>query len=62
MTFGLRHVEERLNAGELPPTANLRAVAVKSINLAIVQVDDKVSKAELIRLQSLAEPLIARLQ
>jgi hypothetical protein len=62
MTFGLRHIEERLNAGELPPTENLRAVAVKSINLAIIQLDDKVSKAELARLQSLAQPLIAMLQ
>lgn len=60
-SFGFRHASERLAAGELPASPELRAMAIVSVNTALTEANRKIPVAERARLQTLAQPVIAGL-
>ncbi|HVF38930.1 MAG TPA: hypothetical protein VM939_03445 [Gemmatimonadaceae bacterium] len=60
-TFGLRHLNERLTAGERPPNAELKTMAIMWVNSALTEANKKVPVADRAKLQSLAQPVLERL-
>ncbi len=60
-SFGLRHAGERLAAGDIPASPELRAMAIASVNTALTEAGRKLPAAERERLQLLAQPVIASL-
>jgi hypothetical protein len=59
--FGLRHIQERLDAGERPATAEQVATAIASVNTALTEANRKIPAADKVALQTLAQPVITRL-
>lgn len=62
VSFGLRHADERLAAGERPSNAEQLAMAVASVNTALVEANKKIAAAERVKLQALAQPVLDRLR
>lgn len=61
-TFGLRHLDERLKAGDRPTTPELRATAIMQVNSALTEANKKVPVADRAALQALAQPVLTALQ
>lgn len=62
VSFGLRHADERLAAGERPSNADQLAMAVASVNTALVEANKKISAADRAKLLALAQPVLDRLK
>lgn len=60
-SFGLRHVNERLGAGERPTSAEQIAMAITSVNTALTEAYRKVAAADRLRLEALGQPVLAAL-
>ena len=60
--FGLRHLDERLKAGDRPATVEQRATAIMQINSALTEANKKVPAAERAPLEALARPVLTALQ
>jgi mono/diheme cytochrome c family protein len=60
--FALRHLNERLNAGERPPDATQKATALSQINTALTEAAKKVSATDKAKLDVLAAPVLAVLK
>ena len=61
-SFGLRHLDERLKAGDRPATAEQRATAIVQVNSALTEANKKVPVAERAPLEALARPVLTALQ
>jgi len=61
-SFGLRHLDERLKAGDRPTAVDQRALAVTAVNSSLTEAGKKVSAAERAQLETLARPVLAGLQ
>ena len=60
-TFGLRHLNERIAAGERPANAEQVAMAITQINSTLTEAYKKVPMSERAALEALARPVIASL-
>lgn len=61
-TFGLRHLNERLSAGEKPSTAELKATATAQVNSLVTESYKKIPIADRARIDALAQAVLAALQ
>ena len=61
-SFGLRHLDERLKAGDRPTTVEQRATAIMQVNSALTEASKKVPLAERATLEALARPVLTALQ
>ncbi|MEK6597842.1 MAG: hypothetical protein AABY91_05875, partial [Gemmatimonadota bacterium] len=61
-TFALRHLLERLNAGDKPTRPEQLTEAVTEVNAALVAALRKVPVADRAAISALAEQVLARLQ
>lgn len=60
-SFALRHAQERLDAGERLATAEQLAMAVSDVNTALVEANRKIPASDKLKLQVLAQPVLAKL-
>lgn len=60
--FALRHLDERLKAGDRPTTVEQRATAIMQVNAALTEASKKVPVAERAQLEALARPVLTALQ
>lgn len=60
-SFGLRHVNERLGAGEGPTSAEQIAMAIASVNTALTEAYRKVSATDRPKVEALGQPVLAAL-
>ena len=58
-TFGLRHLNERIAAGERPVNAEQSATAAMQVNSTLTEAFRKISVSERAALESLARPVLA---
>ena len=61
-TFGLRHLNERLAAGEKPATADLLATARAQVSSLVNESYKKISVADRAKVDALAQPVLSALQ
>ena len=61
-TFGLRHLNERVAAGEKPATADLLATARAQVSSLVTESYKKVPMADRAKVDALAQPLLSALQ
>ena len=61
-TFGLRHLSERLSAGEKPSTAELKATAIAQVNSLVTESYKKIPVGDRTKIDALAQPVLAALQ
>lgn len=61
-TFGLRHLNERLSAGEKPATADLLATATAQVNSLLTESYKKIPVADRAKVDALAQPVLAALR
>jgi len=61
-TFGLRHLNERLSAGEKPGTADLLATATAQVNSLVTESYKKIPLADRPKVDALAQPVLAALK
>jgi hypothetical protein len=61
-SFGLRHLDERLKAGDRPATVDERATAIMQVSSALTEVNKKIPVAERAPLEALARPVLTALQ
>jgi hypothetical protein len=61
-SFALRHLNERIEAGERPADATQKATALSQINTAMTEVAKKVSASDKTKLDVLAAPVLAVLR
>jgi hypothetical protein len=62
VSFGLRHLDERLKGGERPTASDQIATAVSQVNAALAEANRKVSPVERAQLEALAKPVLSALQ
>jgi hypothetical protein len=60
--FGLRHLDERLTAGEKPATADLLATATGQVNSLVAESYKKIATADRAKIDALAQPVLAALK
>lgn len=60
-TFGLRHLNERIAAGERPANSEQAAMAIAQVNSTLTEAYKKVPMADRAGLEALAKPVIASL-
>lgn len=60
-TFGLRHLDERLKAGDRPTAADQIAMSVTRVNSALLEANKKIPVADRTKLQVLATPVLEAL-
>jgi hypothetical protein len=60
--FGLRHLNERLAAGEKPATADLLATARAQVSSLVTESYKKIPVADRAKVDALAQPLLSALQ
>jgi len=61
-TFGLRHLNERVAAGEKPATADNLALAATQVNSLVTESYKKIPMADRAKIDALAQPLLAALK
>jgi hypothetical protein len=61
-TFGLRHLDERLKAGDRPTAVDQIAMSIERVNAGLIEANKKVPMADRAKLQSLAQPVLLALQ
>ena len=62
VSFGLRHLDERLKAGERPTGTGQPALAISQVNSVLTEANKKLSTADRETLKALAQPVLAQLQ
>jgi len=62
VSFGLRHLNERVVAGERVTDAAQRATSLGQINTMLTEITKKVSAADREQIVVLAQPVLASLQ
>ena len=60
-TFGLRHLNERIAAGERPANSEQAAMAIAQVNSTLTEAYKKVPMSDRAGLEALAKPVIATL-
>jgi hypothetical protein len=60
-TFGLRHLNERIAAGERPANAEQAAMAITQVNSTLAEAYKKVPMSERAGLEALARPVLTTL-
>jgi len=61
-TFGLRHLNERIAAGEKPTTTENLALATTQVNSLVTESYKKIPMADRAKIDALAQPLLAALK
>jgi hypothetical protein len=61
-SFGLRHLDERLKAGDRPTATDVLATATTQVNSALTEAYKKVPLSDRPQLDALAKPVLAGLQ